>query len=444
MNFRAIAIVVFLVVVSGGLMVHFRQQSITEPKEALANVEGIPVPPKFGPFGKLVVVDDPLFDFGLMEQGQKGSHEFKIRNDGQGFLKLVARKEDHTCQCTLGSLGTEGLKPGEETTVTMNWEIQKPVTNFDHAAKIRTDDPENPVTMFRVRGLVGRRLVNNSGGEMTIGMLSDTKLTERVFVIHSETVDTFEITKLELSTPLIDATSRQLIGEELKTATTDRASELLELTKSNPAMMVTQAKLKEEVAKNRQAKGAEPLEHKHDPAERPNDDFSSKKPAVKSGHEVKVVFNSGFSIGKFRESLIIHTNIPETPPMMVLFSGGRAGPVQILSTPGIGWSPEDSLLRLGRFRAQEGKKAKLLFFIKKSETPWEITEAKLSPSFMKFQLTKDENFKGAGRDRYDFQLEIPPGEAPLSLSGETLGSIILNTTHPEAKLIRIEVDFTSY
>ena len=444
MNFRAIAIVVFLVVVSGGLMVHFRQQSLTEPKEALANVDGIPVPPKSGPYGKLVVVDDPLFDFGLMEQGQKGSHEFKIRNDGPGPLKLVARKEDHTCQCTLGSLGAEGLKPGEETTVTMNWDIQKPVTNFDHAAKIRTDDPENPVTTFRVRGLVGRRLANNSGGEMTIGMLSDIKLTERVFVIHSETVDTFEITKLEPSTPLIDASSRQLIGDELQTATHGRESEVMEMMKSNPMNVEVQAKMKEEEAKNRQLKGAGPLEHKHDAAEPPNDDFSSRKPDVKSGHEVKVVFKSGFPIGKFRESLTIHTNIPETPPMVVIFSGGRAGPVQILSTPGISWSPEDSLLRLGRFRAQEGKKAKLLFFIKKTEIPWEITEAKLSPSFMKFQMIKDENFKGAGRDRYDFLIEVPPGEAPLSLSGGTLGSIILNTSHPEAKLIRIEVDFTSY
>lgn len=444
MNFRAIAIVVFLVVVSGGLMVHFRQQSITEPKEALANVDGIPVPPKSGPYGKLVLVDDSLFDFGLMEQGQKGSHEFKIRNDGPGPLKLVARKEDHTCQCTLGSLGTEGLKPGEETTVTMNWDIQKPVTNFDHAAKIRTDDPERPVTMFRVRGLVGRRLVTNSGGEMTIGMLSDTKLTERVFVIHSEIVDAFEITKLESSSPLIEANSRQLIGEELKTATLDRAAEFMEKMKTNPMKVEMEAKQKEEHAKNQQSKGAGPLEHKHNDAEHPNDDFSSRKPAIKSGQEVKVVFKSGFPIGKFRESLTIHTNIPETPPMVVIFSGGRAGPVQILSTPGVGWSQEDSMLRLGRFRAQEGKKAKLLFFIKKTENPWEITEAKLSPSFMKFQLTKDENFKGAGRDRYDFVLEIPAGEAPLSLSGSSLGTIILNTNHPEAKLIRIEVDFTSY
>lgn len=441
MNFRAIAIVVFLVIVSGGLMVHFRQQSITDTKKAAAEADGIPVPPKSGPYGKLVLVDEPLFDFGLMEQGQKGSHEFKIRNEGQGFLKLVARKDDHTCQCTLGSLGTEGLKPGEETIVTMNWDIQKPVTNFDHAAKIRTDDPERPVTVFRVRGLVGRRLVSKSGNEMMIGMLSDTKLTERTFVVHSEIVDAFEISKLEPSTPLIEATSRQLTAEELKTATRDEAAEFMERAKSSPGMMHVQDTLK---AQNQQAKGAGPLAQKQDHAEHPGDDFASQKPAGKCGHEVKVVFKSGFPIGKFRESLTIHTDIPDTPPMVFLFNGGRAGPVQILSTPGIGWSPEDSLLRLGRFRAQEGKKAKLMFFINKTEAPWEITEAKLSPSFMKFQLTKDENFKGAGRDRYDFLLEIPAGEAPLSLSGDSLGSIILNTSHPEAKLIRIEVDFTSY
>ena len=116
MNFRAIAIVVFLVVVSGGLLVHFRQQSITGATSTNVPVEGIPVPPPTGPYGKFVVVGESVHDFGVMELHQKGSHEFKIRNDGPGPLKMVARKEDHTCQCTLGSLGSEGLKPGEETT----------------------------------------------------------------------------------------------------------------------------------------------------------------------------------------------------------------------------------------------------------------------------------------------------------------------------------------
>lgn len=435
MNFRGIAIIVFLVVVSGGLMVHFRQQSITGASSAPAQPDGIPVPPKTGPYGKFVVVGDPLHDFGVMEHGQKGSHEFKIRNDGPGPLKMVARKEDHTCQCTLGSLGTEGLKPGEETTITMNWEIKNPATQFEHSAKIRTDDPDNPVTTFRVRGLVGKRLVIRTGSEINIGQLSDIKVTERKFVVHSETVDAFEITKLESSVAVIKATSRPLMGDELREATRDPVMEA--------SSRAAKDALHAEAEKKKSGEGNH-ADHKPPNLAEVLGDLIPSTPEVKSGHEVKVVFNAGLPIGKFRESLAIHTNIPETPPLIVIFEGSRAGPIDILGTPGVSWSPQESRLRLARFRADEGKKAKLLVFVKKTETPWEIIEAKVSPSFLKYQLIKDEKFQGKGRDRYDLIIEIPAGEAPLSYGGETVGSIVLTTNHPEAKLINLGVEFTSY
>ena len=85
-----------------------------------------------------------------------------------------------------------------------------------------------------------------------------------------------------------------------------------------------------------------------------------------------------------------------------------------------------------------------MIFIKKTETPWEITEAKVTPPFLKYQLIKDEKFKGMGRERYDLIIEIPAGEAPVSFSGETTGFLVLSTNHPEAKLINLSVEFTSY
>ena len=35
-------------------------------------------------------------------------------------------------------------------------------------------------------------------------------------------------------------------------------------------------------------------------------------------------------------------------------------------------------------------------------------------------------------------------EAPVSFSGETTGFLVLSTNHPEAKLINLSVEFTSY
>ena len=435
MNIRGILIIVSMAVVSGGLMVHFRQQSlIVSDEEKKPTEDGIPKPPSSGPYGKFVTIDKTVHNFGVMELGQKGSYEFKIRNDGAGPLKMVARKEDHTCQCTLGSLGSEGLKPGEESTVTLNWEIKNPQTRFEHSAKIRTDDPDRPVTTFRVLGMVGKRLAVKSGIQMNVGTLSETTPTERKFVLHSETIDDFEITKIEVTNPLVDVSFRPLKGTELEEAAKDPAEQ-------QQMRMMAESKKAEMEAKDR-AK----VESKHDHILEtdPEDDLAGKSPPVKSGHEIRVAFKHGFPIGKFRESVTIHTNIPDTPPVAVVFEGTRSGPIEILGTPGSGWLPEQSLIRMGRFRAKESRKIRLMVFVKKAEMPLVITKADLTPPFLKYELIKDENFKQTARDRYDLIIEVPAGQAPISLAGESIGSIVLHTNHPEAKLILLGLEFTSF
>ena len=435
MNIRGILIIVSLAVVSGGLMVHFRQQSlIVSDEEKKPTEDGIPKPPSSGPYGKFVTIGKTVHNFGVMELGQKESYEFKIRNDGPGPLKMVARKEDHTCQCTLGSLGSEGLKPGEESTVTLNWEIKNPQTRFEHSAKIRTDDPDRPVTTFRVLGMVGKRLAVKSGIEMNVGTLSETTPTERKFVLHSETIDDFEITKIEVTNPLVDVSFRPLKGTELEEAAKDPAEQ-------QQMRMMAESKKAEMEAKDR---SKEEGKHDHILETDPEDDLAGKSPPVKSGHEIRVAFKHGFPIGKFRESVTIHTNIPDTPPVAVVFEGTRSGPIEILGTPGSGWLPEQSLIRMGRFRAKESRKIRLMVFVKKAEMPLVITKADLTPPFLKYELIKDENFKQTARDRYDLIIEVPAGQAPISLAGESIGSIVLHTNHPEAKLILLGLEFTSF
>lgn len=442
MNIRAVAIVVFLLLTSGGLAVHFRQKSVTEhdPDHKSADVSDIPVPPKSGPYGKFVVVGEAVHNFGVMEHMQKGEHEFKIRNDGQGPIKMVALARDQTCQCTLGTLGQDGLKPGEETSVKLSWTIKNPAAVFEHSAKIRTDDPENPVTTFRVRGLVGKRLMVKPSNEINLGALSEKQPTERIILLFSQIVDAFEITKFEPSNPLIVVTSTPLTAEQLKLATYDPAVE------ESRAMM---AKMATEGPKPPAIPGSTESAHDHPSV----DDLSGKIPDAKCGYELKVTFQPGFSIGKVRESLLIYTNIPTgpqadapvAPPFSVSFMGTRSGPVQILGTPGIGWSPEDSILRMGRFPAKTGKKAKLVVFVKKMEQELEITEAKLDPPQLKYEFHKDEKFNAPGRNKYEIIVEVPADGVPLSLGGgERAGSVVLQTNHPEAKTIKFDLEFTSF
>jgi hypothetical protein len=445
MNIRAVAVVVFLLLTSGGLAVHFRQRSVTEHDPSLkpADTSDIPVPPKSGPYGKFVIVGEAVHNFGVMEHMQEGEHEFKIRNEGQGPIKMVALKRDQTCQCTLGSLGQDGLKPGEETTVKLSWIIKNPAPLFEHSAKIRTDDPENPVATFRVRGLVGKRLLVKPSNEVNLGSLNEKQPTERTLEVYSQIVDAFEITKIEVTNPLIMTSITPLTPEQLKLVTYDAQAE------------ESRQRIKEMEAMNPKPEEKPGSKNKLEfPQVPPEDDLAGKSADAKCGFQVKVAFQPGFSIGKVREAVLIHTNIPfgshadapNIPPLQVTFTGTRSGPVQILSTTvGTLWSPEESIYRLGRFPAKEGRKGKLIVFVKKSEQDLEITEAKLDPPHLKYEFRKDESFTGPGRNKYELVIEVPAGGVPLSLGGgERAGSVVLQTNHPEAKTIKFDLEFTSF
>jgi hypothetical protein len=443
MNVRGVVIAIFLVIAGGTLAVKLRESSLPGKQPTNVSVPAdIPVPPKEGPFGKLVVLDDLTYNFGTMEQGQSGEHEFHVRNDGAGPLKLVARSasEDHSCQCTVGSLGKEVLQPGEETTVKLAWTIKQPVTRFDHWAKIRTDDPQNQEKTFRIRGLVGRRLVFKPEGEVNVGRLSETQPTERVLTVHSEIADAFTFTKIQTTNPAITVTTRPLTAEELKKVTVDPSTEL-----ARDMARMQDLENKAKASQQGTAKEGEPAASSTSEDVLSMDEFFTKTPEAKSGYELKIAVEAKFPVGKVREAVTLHTDIPDTPPLVLTVQGVRAGPVEILGTPGVVWSPEESILRLGRFPASEGKKGRLLVFIKKSEQEIEVTNIKASPAIVKCELKKDENFKAPGRDKYDLLVEVPAGSAPLAVTGEGgQGLIELELNHPEATKITFTLDFTSF
>jgi len=438
---RVVSLVVFLVVVAGALLVHFRQQSMVsgEPPGGAANTNDIPRPPAKGPYAKAVVDGVLVHDFGTMEQGQHGEHVFTIRNEGQAPLRMVARdaKEDHSCQCTLGKLGKSGLQPGESTSVTLTWEIKAPVTQFQHWAKVRTNDPDNLEMMFRVQGLVGKRLAVKPGTDINVGTLTEGKPTIQTVTVYSEVQDSFQITKLELSSPRMQVESRPLDADELRNLNRDPAAERMQ------AEMKATADLKNRAEKANKEAGIKTPADQNASAEIP--DLAGKAPEPKCGYELKVLFLSGFPIGRFHETLSIQTDVQQVPAMTVSFGGHRNGPVDILlATPGTAWSSEQALLRLGRFPAKEGKKVKLIVIISKGEQELQITDAKFDPPTMKYQITKDDKFVGAGRDKFDLVLEVPPSDTPLTLGAQNPGSIVLQTNHPNANAIKMDLEFTSF
>lgn len=102
--------------------------------------------------GVVELLDEELHDFGVMAPDTKGEKSFRIRNVGQGPLRL--RLGASTCKCTLGELDKEELAPGEQTVVTLSWTTKQGVRDFAQSAQVLTNDPSNTVIDMKIKGRV--------------------------------------------------------------------------------------------------------------------------------------------------------------------------------------------------------------------------------------------------------------------------------------------------
>jgi hypothetical protein len=99
--------------------------------------------------------------FGTLGTGGSGSHEFLVRNGGDGALTL--RKGTTSCTCTVSDFeaieggsadGTRVVPPGGETKIRVQWKAKPPGGPFRQQATILTDDPRRPEVVFTVEGTV--------------------------------------------------------------------------------------------------------------------------------------------------------------------------------------------------------------------------------------------------------------------------------------------------
>ena len=134
-------------------------------------------------------------DFGTMNPLTVGRHDFVIRNAGTAPLTL--RVGPTTCRCTLAKLAKSDLAPGQQTTVTLEWNTGRDY-NYEHSGTIITNDPEQQSVELVVRGHVTARLAADVSEIVVPPMTPDTPASTDV-LIYSQTWDRFDITKVECS-----------------------------------------------------------------------------------------------------------------------------------------------------------------------------------------------------------------------------------------------------
>lgn len=283
-----------------------------------------------GPYPK-AVTPELDFDFGAAQHLTTDSHTFKIRNEGEAPLIVVARKGDSSCQCTLGTVGDDApIPPGGEQTVTLEWTIKADAPMFRQWAKVRTNDPERKEIEFAIHGRVEKQLAIVPAEIWEIGEIRSEEGATATGAIYSGLLDKFEI--------------------ESATCT-------------NPAVSVTWEPV-----------SAETLAEKN----------------AKSAYEIKVHVKPEVPVGPLNEQIDI--SVSGEHKLNFRIKGIRPGPIEVM---GIGWRPANSTLALGEFPAEKGKDVTVFLYVRGFDGDLELTSVEADKSPAKITMTRDAKFEGA-------------------------------------------------
>jgi hypothetical protein len=102
--------------------------------------------------GPAISVTPTTFDFGKMNQNDSRSTEVVVKNVGTDSLHI--HDVIATCGCTVPSLPTRVLSPGQSTVLTVHFDSQKFSGPVNKKVTIKSDDPENPVFGFTITAVV--------------------------------------------------------------------------------------------------------------------------------------------------------------------------------------------------------------------------------------------------------------------------------------------------
>ncbi|HTQ39161.1 MAG TPA: DUF1573 domain-containing protein [Pirellulales bacterium] len=363
-----------------GLTVMELGASFTSTVDASLAQQNSPVSPD----APHVVADEEEYKFGSMERESLKTHVFTIRNEGHSPLSL--HKGASTCRCTKFELAGETVKPGESTTVTIEWKARDVQPGpFRQSATIETNDPARPELTFTISGDV------TNSYRMTPTSLAFSSISAGEPQTAEVHIFSYRPGQLEV------------VGHEFTETSTADKFEFQAVPM--PASVL------------------------HDEKD------------AQSGVVLHITVKPGLPLGAFRQKIQIRLNLAEDPIELPI-EGNTISDVVIA---GRGWDDDHSLLTLGTVSGREGIKTELFIVAhgthRKDLHP---TIKQVTPDDLKVTLGEPLGGTGDTPMRLPVMLEIPPGSRPaLHLGGEEgkLGEVLIGTDLPEAKTIRILVRF---
>jgi hypothetical protein len=332
-----------------------------------------------------VVVDNEKHDFGVVELGSVSRHAFQFKNVGTAALTL--EKGATSCgRCTFAELTQDLLAPGESAEVIVEYSAANAESEFRQTAWINTNDPDRRSVMLTIEGRVAQ---------------------------------SFKAIPSDLSFSRVSANETKTIEMRLLGFT------------NRPIEVMKHDFLEQESADHFQAT-VSPL---------PADEW--KKEGATSGLLITVAVKPGLPLGPIRQRIRLETNLPRNSVQEVPITGTVVSDVEVFSPTG--WNSDLNLLSIGPVKSKLGATKKLWILVRgPHRDEVQVKSAKIEPPLLKVTIGEPAASGDAPVVKIPLTIEVPKGAPAVNYLGtdaNRAAEIDLETTHPDAKQIKLYVRF---
>ena len=134
-----------VIVILGGILVFSNIQnkpsSTTQNNATVQNNPSSATQDNAGPQPRILVSEEE-WDFGKVTRGEKPTHIFIVKNEGEGYLIIDSLKG--SCPCIEASISTNRIKPGESAELKVSYDTTDYVGKDEKHVHIYSNDPQVP------------------------------------------------------------------------------------------------------------------------------------------------------------------------------------------------------------------------------------------------------------------------------------------------------------
>ncbi len=149
-----------------------------------------------------LVCDDPVYEFGEVDNTKKVEHDFIIRNDGDANLNISNVKA--TCGCTVANISTKLVAPGESSTISAVLNLGGKDGAMNKRITVHSNDPVSKQTILSLKGKAISRVSYTPRSLMTPSLVYGEVATNIITITsHEETP--LEVTIENIGSKHLDA-----------------------------------------------------------------------------------------------------------------------------------------------------------------------------------------------------------------------------------------------